>query len=541
MSRRSALLVGVVLGAVGAVTVACSGVEPLPTPSTTPSATPSIVPDVGPAVDSSLTYRAVRPARVVNTRTGLGGSAVPARGARRLLVTGRGGVPADAAAVAANVTVVPRATGSMTVYPAGQPNPATSSLHYVAGRPVGNHVVGPPGANGAWTFTNSARAKVDVIIDIEGYFVRGPAVAGGFVPLAARRVMDTRIGLGGATPRANSTVDLQLTGRGGIPSTGVSAVMLNVTAADPKRFGRLIVYPSGTTPPGARTVSFNTGATVTGFALTKVGTDGRVRIANRSYRSTPVVVDVTGYVLAGRPTTRGAYVAVAPTRVVDTMFGYGVSGLGSTGLGAGEFTPTDDISVPVPAGPVEAYALTATAYFSKAPSYLAVSPAAMPRTSTVQHRPGLNASGAAFGRTLTVYNHAGWAGIFLDLSGYFLGADLIATGLATLVGQVSSERGDGLAMARVAVFREGASGNGQPVAQIRTDSAGHYALDVAPGRYLLCFDGSRLLNASFRAECFDDRPWRPCARACPPPRDSAVVPVAAGSVTRLDVSLAKRS
>lgn len=425
----------------------------------------------------------------------------------------------------------------MTVYPAGQSNPATSNLNY-AGRPVANQMVVPAGTGGAWTVTNSARAKMDVIVDIEGYFVRGPAVAGGFVPVAARRVMDTRIGLGGPTPRKNSTVDLELTGRGGIPSTGVSSVMLNVTAAEPKLPGRLIVYPTGIAAPGARTVSFNAGATVAGFALTKVGGDGRVRIANRSYRSTPVVVDVMGYVLAGRPTTRGAYVAVAPTRVVDTMSGFGVAGLGSTGLGAGQFTPTGDISVPVPAGPVEAYALTATAYFKKAPSYLAVGSTTKPTTSTVQHRPGLNASGAAFGGNLTVYNHAGSAGIFLDLSGYFLGADLDTTGLATLVGHVTSDRGGELAMARVALFREGVIGNREPVAQIPTDSAGRYALDVPPGRYLLCVYGSGILNAGFESECFDNRPWTPCERACAPPRSSPVVPVTAGSVTRLDVSLA---
>ena len=55
--------------------------------------------------------------------------------------------------------------------------------------------------------------------------------------------------------------------------------MLNVTAAEPKLPGRLIVYPTGIAAPGARTVSFNAGATVAGFALTKVGGDGRVRIA----------------------------------------------------------------------------------------------------------------------------------------------------------------------------------------------------------------------------------------------------------------------
>src|SRR3954452_11844876 len=57
-----------------------------------------------------------------------------------------------------------------------------------------------------------------------------PSVVGDLFALAPARVLDTRVGNGAAQHPlgANSTLKLQLTGRGGLPATGVSAVVLNV-------------------------------------------------------------------------------------------------------------------------------------------------------------------------------------------------------------------------------------------------------------------------------------------------------------------------
>ena len=89
----------------------------------------------------------------------------------------------------------------------------TTNLYAVPGRPVTNLVVAKRGSGGRWTFTSSARSEVDVTVDVQGYFRRGMAVPGGFVPVSATRVMNTRIGFGGLTPGPDETVDLQLTGR----------------------------------------------------------------------------------------------------------------------------------------------------------------------------------------------------------------------------------------------------------------------------------------------------------------------------------------
>src|SRR4051812_35669912 len=55
-----------------------------------------------------------------------------------------------------------------------------------------------------------------------------PATGGLFGPLTPRRLLDTRSGVGAPVGRvaAGSTLALQVAGRGGVPSTGVAAVVL---------------------------------------------------------------------------------------------------------------------------------------------------------------------------------------------------------------------------------------------------------------------------------------------------------------------------
>ncbi len=62
--------------------------------------------------------------------------------------------------------------------------------------------------------------------------------AGTFVSLPPSRVLDTRTGNGATGPVTGySTVSVQVTGRGGVPSSGVSAVVLNVTETVRRRVG----------------------------------------------------------------------------------------------------------------------------------------------------------------------------------------------------------------------------------------------------------------------------------------------------------------
>ena len=65
---------------------------------------------------------------------------------------------------------------------------------------------------------------------------------GSYFPLPPVRILDSRTGagLGGAWSPGQGR-DLQVLGQGGVPGSGVSAVVLNVTAVDPTAAGHAVV------------------------------------------------------------------------------------------------------------------------------------------------------------------------------------------------------------------------------------------------------------------------------------------------------------
>jgi hypothetical protein len=113
-------------------------------------------------------FTGMTPARVLDTRIGLG--ALKAKlGAGRTLTLTVPHLPVGTTAVALNVTVTnPTAGGFLTVYPAGKLRPGVSNLNYLTGQTIPNMVLVPLGPGNTLTFYNSA-GTVDVIADIMGY------------------------------------------------------------------------------------------------------------------------------------------------------------------------------------------------------------------------------------------------------------------------------------------------------------------------------------------------------------------------------------
>ena len=74
------------------------------------------------------------------------------------------------------------------------------------------------------------------------------------------RLLDTRNGTG--SPQAplsgGSSIVLQVTGRGGIPATGVDAVVLNLTATNVSAPTYITAWPDGTARPVASAVTATT-------------------------------------------------------------------------------------------------------------------------------------------------------------------------------------------------------------------------------------------------------------------------------------------
>jgi hypothetical protein len=88
-------------------------------------------------------------------------------------------------------------------------------------------------------------------------------------------------------------VDLQITGRDGIPASGVSAVVLNLTGI--ATTGTYVTaYPTGVTRPNASNLNLTAGEVRPILVIVKVGTGGKVRLYNNG-GSTHLVVDVAGW------------------------------------------------------------------------------------------------------------------------------------------------------------------------------------------------------------------------------------------------------
>ena len=224
-------------------------------------------------------FAAVPPARILDSRTGNGVSpgAVAGGSTTRLLVAGRGGVPAGASGAVVNVTVTGgAAAGYVTAYADGLAKPNVSNLNYSRGHTIQNlAIVGLP-ANGYLDLHVSSSGPVQLIVDVFGYFIGGTAkLPGTLQPSFPTRLMDTRIGYGTSPPThvaAGTTITLA------VPvglSLGPTAIGLNVTVTDTTGAGWLTVFSHGSAVPASSNVNFARGQTVANLSVTNGDTGTR--------------------------------------------------------------------------------------------------------------------------------------------------------------------------------------------------------------------------------------------------------------------------
>ena len=113
---------------------------------------------------------------------------------------------------------------------------------------------------------------------------------------------------------------LQVTGRGGLPGDGVSAVVLNVAVTNPTASGWLTAWPAGAELPLAANLNFVAGQTVANSVVVKVGAGGQVSFYNSAARPTSWRTSPAGTAGAG---PAGGVHPLVPARILDTRFGLG--------------------------------------------------------------------------------------------------------------------------------------------------------------------------------------------------------------------------
>jgi hypothetical protein len=205
------------------------------------------------------------------------------------------------AAAVLNVTATnPTQQSYLTVWPTGATRPTASNINFVPGQTVPNRVMVPVGTNGQVSVYNPA-GSVDVVVDVGGYFTDASdasATGSQFTPTTPARITDTRSGSGEPNAGHNlgpgATLGVQVSGDGGVPTSGVTAAVLNVTATNSTQQSYLTVWPTGASQPNISDLNWAPGETVANLVVVKLGPDGSVQVYNAA-ESVDVVVDVTGW------------------------------------------------------------------------------------------------------------------------------------------------------------------------------------------------------------------------------------------------------
>jgi hypothetical protein len=206
------------------------------------------------------------------------------------------GLPRSAGAVAATVTVVgPGRAGSLVDYATNTTRPAAPLMDFPAARQVSTSPdsvsqfgILPVSDIQQLSLFNRSKGSLHVLVDVVGWFPAGPAA----VVQSEQVVAANRIFADNVVP-AHGSDAVGVLGRGGVPKTGVSAVVVSARVAAPARAGALV----GGSGAGPIVASFGPGRPATGQAILTVH-NGSVRLRNASNGRLALEVDVVGYIVS---------------------------------------------------------------------------------------------------------------------------------------------------------------------------------------------------------------------------------------------------
>ena len=348
-------------------------------------------------------------------------AAVGPGGTVSLQVTGRGGVPdTGVGAVVLNITSTGATSPSfITVWPDGESRPDASTLNAEPGQDTPNLAIVKVGANGRVNLYND-RGTGDLVADVMGWFPAG----GSYRPLSPARVLDTRDGTGvaaGAIP-PRSTISLTVNGAGGVPTSGVGAVVLNVTSTTASAPSFITVWPDGVARPNVSNLNTEPGQDTPNLVVVGVGASGRVNLYN-DQGTGHLVADVVGWFPPGAGLT-----TLTPARILDTRGGMGAA-VGRVGAGSvTDLQVTGRGGVPsLPSASVDpgAVVVNLTSTGASSPSFVTVWPRGegRPNASTLNTEPGQDTPNLAIvklgaGGVLSLYNDRGAGHLVADATGY---------------------------------------------------------------------------------------------------------------------------
>jgi hypothetical protein len=446
-------------GAPALASAASSPIVITPAPAATNGQTGPANPAATAAIIQPNGYVPVTPCRIFDTRphgsAGICAGAPPlaaafgrnlARDVPMSALLGGGVVPWGTTAVVLNITAVNATTPTyLTAYPAGVARPLSSSLNVNSASAVANLVtvqLGPEGLTGAGLHFYNYNGSVNVIADLEGYFTPLSTSTAGYNAVSPCRAFDTRGGGGALCTGAalhvgkvgpGRTLTVKIAGIGGLPATGVRAVVLNLTAVNATAQTYEKVYPGGGARPLASNLNVGLRAAVANLVTVPLNASaGTISVYNLG-GTVDLLADLAGYYSS----TGASYYPITPCRAVDSRSGM-VDCLPKSLPVIGPLLGTEPVQLsmpgvgPIPTTPViKAVAFNLTVVNSSTSTYVTAFPAdsARPNVSDIDVHNALPLSNQVIVRVPTsggktgliqVQNQIGSIDFVIDIAGYYL-------------------------------------------------------------------------------------------------------------------------
>lgn len=281
---------------------------------------------------------------------------------------GYGPIPSTATSVTLVIEATnPSGNGTLTVMPPSGAPTAAWNLRVVDGGAAVT-AVAPLDSRGRVALRQSIDSGWT--LTVVGYTVprTGPSRAGRFVPVSPARLLDTRpgslVGWSSGMPGVGATIPVTVAGRGGVPSSGVSAVVLQVAASSTASAGWVQVGRP-TMVRGAWHDVVASGAGQTRSSLVVASVDASGRVALHTGMATHLIVDVVGWYTdsTAPPSLSGLFVPVRPAVVRDERAQSSSAGMRTTWVSGrssiprcasavlGTATVIPDLRSPLQAGP----------------------------------------------------------------------------------------------------------------------------------------------------------------------------------------------
>jgi hypothetical protein len=287
--------------------------------------------------------------------------------------------------------------------------------------------------------------------------------AGPYTPVTPFRVCDTRpVAPGIPVNECNTGTDtgplgsgevrdIVVDGRGGLPTAGVTAILVNVTAIAPTQATNIVLYQAGLSwgspdYPGGSSLNPAAGSVVAALVEVEVSPAGEIDVRN-AFGHANVTLDIEGYVAPVPQASAGLFHPTTSTRICDTRAaGHGIAANQCNVRGASPITAGSQLTFnvhspgsPLPAAGVSAVVFNLTAIGASNPTVLTAYPggAARPVASNLN----VNTGGAVANRvivpvspsgTVSLWNSLGNVNVAVDVNGWFSSGPGVGAQLTSL-------------------------------------------------------------------------------------------------------------